>query len=233
MKKKYCYPRSKIIIVPYVIVLFMPLILVWLYMKHQDSALGVMALIFFLLMDVPILVWLFYNLSVRFEVDDHGITKKSFLGSKSINWNEVKSVKWRRLYDAEENNIKPSDITIMATDGKTMDVLSIIENNDGASTMAEFEDFLQIKVTSIAESKQYQQNQDLHRLLRLMVIGGVLGVIFGLLMLQRPINPQKEKLGFISQKIGMSADAIALITSGVIIMGCGIYKIRRAEANKS
>ena len=71
------------------------------------------------------------------------------------------------------------------------------------------------------------QNKELQRQLRLLMLGGILSIIMGMLMLQRPIDPDKEKLGFISHKIGMSADSLALIACGITMIGCGAYKLKR------
>jgi len=226
--REYRYPTNRILF-PNSFILSIPLALTYVSIRFNDAALSAVSWTFGLMIGVPVVTWLLYNLSVRITVDEQQMTKRSFLGSKSFRWVDVESVKWRTLNDADvSNKLGPSDLTIKTKDGRKMDIFSIIQRtNDGTSAITELESYITTRVPLTDGSKEQQQTKEMQKQLRLLVVGGVLAIVMGLTMLQRPITPEKEKLGIITKKIGMSADALALMACGVGLIGFGIYKLRK------
>ena len=228
MTREYRYPTKRILF-PNSYILSIPLALTYVSIRFNDAALSAVSWIFGLIIGVPVVTWLIYNLSVRITVDEQQLTKRSFLGSKSFRWVDVESVKWRTLNDADvSNKLGPSDLTIKTKDGRKMDIFSIIQRtHDGTSAITELESYITDRVPLTNGTKEQQQTKAIQKQLRLLVVGGVLGIVMGLIMLQRPIAPEKEKFGFITKKIGMSADALVLMACSVGLFGFGIYKFKK------
>ena len=230
MIKRYSYPPLEIIF-PNSLILLMPITLLYLWyfknMPGHDILSSAVCWSFSSLIGVPVIIWIANNLSVLITVDEQGISKKSFLGSIQIKWEEVESVTWRILNENRDAQ-KPSDITIRTRDGKKMDVFSIVQQvESGNGGISELEEYIQTRVPSIRGCKQQQQSKELQRQLRSAVVGGILALLFGVIVFQKPLNPNQEKLGFISKRIGMSADALVLMMCGVGLIGFGIYKLKK------
>lgn len=209
---------------------------------------------FNLLIGIPVICWIIDNISVRIAVDDESITLKSIFRNSKFYWQDVESLQWKVLYEARQVSQEPSDFLIKFRTGQQIYVYSIIqkigtssnatsqleesvidfvntvmpgsafESKDGVSDL---ESFILSKVPSLKGTKDQQIKSGARRQLKLAVLAGVLLFVVGLCAFYRPIPPNKEKLWFITKRIGMSADAIFLMIGGVVLAGWGVTQIKK------
>ncbi len=209
---------------------------------------------FNLLIGIPVICWIVDNISVRIAVDDTSITLKSIFRNLKFYWQDLESLHWKILYEGRQVSQEPSDFIIKFKTGQKIYVYSIIqkieqsnkatsqveesvidfvntvmpgsafESKDGISHL---ESFILLKVPSLQGSKDQQIKSGERRQVKLAVLAGILLFAFGLCAFYRPIPPNKEKLWFITKRIGMSADAIFLMIGGVVLAGWGVSRLNR------
>lgn len=236
MSERYKYPPLQIIF-PYAFILFIPAAGIWGWFKintqtgHLDFLIGAFYWGFMLALAGPVILWIWNNLSVRIEIHDAGLLYQSKLKKNTIPWNNIVDIQRSILYERHGWHDSPNtgnDLLIKLNDGKKIKIYGIVcrcDNKEGGIT--ELETVLRNKTTTENYDPEQQKQKLYQRELRLCVVGGILCFIFAVIYLQHPMPAEKEKLGFITTIIGVSADGLSLLFGGIGLTVWAISKIRK------
>ncbi len=129
MSEQYSYPPLKILF-PYSLILIMSMASVYFWFifgrSKMEFIFSAIYWLFNFMIAGPACIWIANNLSVQITVDEHGISRKSFLGLMKFKWDEIKSVQWRILYEGGHDDLRsPSDISIQSREGRKMQIYGI------------------------------------------------------------------------------------------------------------
>lgn len=236
MNKTYGY-RKEDIIFPYGMLLLIPAIFAYFVLKfpmteaeaHDPFMIGIFIFIWLLLASLflPILLWILNNLKTVIVVNDIGIFKKDMFREVVIKWNEITKVDKKYLYEGSYPRYEyqaPSDLLIFASDGRKMQIYKILQSLDGCGEdIVDFEKeiYKRIDPKKQPDTTNYEKNQ-----FRLGILGGILVIIFAVVIGYSPPRHNSGLLGLLIHRLGLRGAAIFIAFWGCMIIAYSIYKLK-------